>query len=62
MLRRSMLVMITCALLGSVELARAQQPASPARIAFLGPTTPLLEVFRKALTAIGYQDGRDVII
>ena len=62
MLRRSMLVIVTCALLGWLEVARAQQPASPVRIAFLGPTTPLLEVFRKALTAIGYQDGRDVLI
>ena len=62
MLRRSMLAIITCVLLGSVEMARAQQAVSPARIAFLGPTTPLLEVFRKALAAVGYQDGRDVII
>ena len=62
MLRRSMLAVLTCALLGSVEVASAQQAASAARIAFLGPPTPLLDVFRKALAAVGYQDGRDVII
>lgn len=62
MLRRSMLAIVPCALVASVEVARAQQTASAARIAFLGPTTPLLDVFRKALAAVGYQDGRDVII
>ena len=58
MLRRSLLAIVTCALLGSVEMAGAQQAAPPTRIAFLGPTTPLLEVFRKALAAVGYQEGR----
>lgn len=62
MMRRFMLAFATCFLAGLAQTALAQQFASAPRVAFLGPTTPLLEVFRKALAASGYEDGRDVII
>lgn len=61
MLRRSVLTLGTWSLLGAVYTTSAQQVA-PRRIAFLGPAVPLLEVFRNALGAAGYQDGRDVVI
>ena len=61
MLRRSILTMAAWSLLGAVHATRAQQGVMP-RIAFLGPRGPLLEVFRNALSAAGYQDGRDVVI
>ena len=50
--------------LGSADLA-AQQPARIARIGFLHPGTPpnaSADVFRNALTDLGYVEGRDVTI
>ena len=61
MLRRSMLTVAVCSLLGSVQRTGAQQVGVP-RVAFLGPQALLLDVFRTALAAGGYQDGRDVTI
>jgi putative ABC transport system substrate-binding protein len=45
----------------------AQQPATIFRIGFLGPSAPppatsQLDVFRRELAKLGYQEGRDVII
>ena len=51
-----------------VGLASAQQPIKTPLVAFLGPTsapppaTSQLDVFRKALTDLGYVEGRDVMI
>ena len=61
MFRRSMLTVVACSLLASVQRTGAQQVTLP-RVAFLGPPALLLDVFRKALAAVGYQDGRDVTI
>jgi ABC-type uncharacterized transport system substrate-binding protein len=50
--------------LGSADLA-AQQPARISRIGFLHPGTPpnaSADVFRNALTDLGYVEGRDVTI
>jgi len=61
MLRRSMLIVVACSLLGFVQGTGAQQVGVP-RVAFLGPPALLLDVFRTALAGVGYQDGRDVTI
>ena len=60
------LVFVAAALIGHEGLA--QQPAKVSRIGFLGPTSApppavsQVDVFRKALTDLGYIEGRDVII
>jgi putative tryptophan/tyrosine transport system substrate-binding protein len=54
--------------IGLHQNAGAQQEENVRRIGFLGPTSatppaiPLLEVFRKALAALGYEEGRNIII
>jgi putative ABC transport system substrate-binding protein len=60
------LVFVAVALIGHEGLA--QQPAKVSRIGFLGPTSApppavsQVDVFRKALTDLGYIEGRDVVI
>ena len=60
------LVFVAAALIGHEGLA--QQPATVSRSGFLGPTSApppavsQVDVFRKALTDLGYIEGRDVII
>jgi len=54
------LVFVFAAGLGGA--ASAQQSASVQRIGFLGPPTPLLEVFRKAMAGLGYEEGRNLVI
>lgn len=50
------------------QFAYAQQALRAYRIGFLGPTTtppptiPLLEVFRRSLTELGYDEGRNIVI
>ena len=60
------LILVVVALIGHEALA--QQPAKVFRIGFLGPTSAAppaisqVDVFRKALTDLGYDEGRDIII